>query len=227
MQTTTISPSKESSETSKSVLEPYERISEALFGLIMVLTFTGSLSIAQSGRAEVRSMLIGALGCNLAWGIIDAILYLMGCLTDRGRDIRALRALRKAVTPEEAHSVIAAALPPMVATSLSAAEYESLKQKLLQFPEPPLRPWLSKQELLGALYVFLWVFLVTFPVAIPFILMDNIGPAMRVSNAVAVVMLFLAGHAFGRVTEYWPWLMGLGMVLLGSTLVAMTMALGG
>jgi hypothetical protein len=33
----------------------------------MVLTFTGSLSVADAGRADVRAMLIGALGCNLAW----------------------------------------------------------------------------------------------------------------------------------------------------------------
>jgi len=55
-------------KSSRHVLEPYERISEVLFGLIMVLTFTGSLSVAeaQGHRAEVRTMLIGALGCNLA-----------------------------------------------------------------------------------------------------------------------------------------------------------------
>ena len=53
------------------VLSPIERVSEVLFGLIMVLTFTGSLSAAESGRAEVRTMLIGALGCNIAWGLID------------------------------------------------------------------------------------------------------------------------------------------------------------
>ena len=52
------------------VLTPNERISEVLFGLIMVLTFTGSLSVAEAGREDIRTMLIGALGCNLAWGLI-------------------------------------------------------------------------------------------------------------------------------------------------------------
>ena len=69
--------------SSKRILEPIERISEVLFGLIMVLTFTGSLSAAESGRAEVRVMLVGALGCNLAWGLIDAIMYLMATLSER------------------------------------------------------------------------------------------------------------------------------------------------
>ncbi len=214
-------------KSSKRVLEPYDRISEVLFGLIMVLTFTGSLSVAQADRAEVRTMLIGALGCNLAWGIIDGIFYLMGCLSEQGHGIRALRALRKAAAPEEAHRVIADALPPLVAATLGPAEYESMRQKLVQLPEPPSRPRLGRDEWLGALAVFLWVFLITFPVAIPFIFMDGLGRAMRVSNAIAIVLLFLTGYAFGRVVGYRPGLTGLAMVVLGSALVGMTMALGG
>src|SRR6187399_2920455 len=95
--------SNESIKYSRRVLEPYERISEVLFGLIMVLTFTGSLSVAEAGRGEVRTMLIGALGCNLAWGIIDGVLYLMGCLAEKGRGIRALGAVQRAATPAEAY----------------------------------------------------------------------------------------------------------------------------
>src|SRR5512138_2993159 len=110
-------------KSSKRALEPQDRVSEVLFGLIMVLTFTGSLSVAEAGRDDVRMMLIGALGCNIAWGIIDGILYLMDCLSERGRDIRALRAARNAATSEEAHRVIADALPPMVAATLGPAEY--------------------------------------------------------------------------------------------------------
>jgi VIT1/CCC1 family predicted Fe2+/Mn2+ transporter len=218
----------ESIQSSKRVLEPNDRISEVLFGLIMVLTFTGSLSVAEAGRDDVRTMLIGALGCNIAWGIIDGILYLMGCLSEQGRGIRSLRALRKAAAPAEAHRVIADALPPMVAATLGSAEYEAMRQKLVQLPEPPSHPRLRKDEWLGALAVFLWVFLITFPVTIPFIFMDHVGRAMRVSNAIAIALLFLTGYAFGRVAEYRrPWLTGLAMVVLGAVLVGITMALGG
>lgn len=219
--------SNETIKSSKRVLEPYERISEVLFALIMVLTFTGSLSVAGADRAEVRTMLIGALGCNLAWGIIDGILYLMGCLSEKGRGIRTLRALRKAAAPEAAHRVIADALPPLVAATLGPADYEAVRQKLVKLPEPPSRPRLDKDEWLGAFAVLLWVFLTTFPVTIPFIFMNEVGRAMRVSNAIAVVLLFLTGYAFGRVAEYRPWLTGLAMVVLGGVLVAITIALGG
>ncbi len=219
--------SKEPVKSPKRVLEPYERISEVLFGLIMVLTFTGSLSVANAGRDDVRAMLIGALGCNLAWGIIDGIFYLMGCLSEQGRGIRSLRALRKATIPEEAHRAIADALPPVVAATLGPADYESIRQKLVQLPDPPSRPRIHKNEWLGALAVFFWVFLTTFPVAIPFIFMNNLGQAMRVSNAIAIGLLFLTGYAFGRIAGYRRWLTGLVMVVLGTILVGLTMALGG
>src|SRR5262245_31427307 len=87
-------------QSSRRVLEPHERIAEVLFGLIMVLTFTGSLSIAEAGRDDVRTMLIGALGCNIAWGVIDAVLYLMGCIAETGRKLLAFRAIRAASDPE-------------------------------------------------------------------------------------------------------------------------------
>ena len=70
--------------SSRRVLEPIDRVSEVLFGLIMVLTFTGSLSVAEAGRDDVRTMLIGALGCNLAWRI-----YLHSHLTDQQKSTKA------------------------------------------------------------------------------------------------------------------------------------------
>jgi hypothetical protein len=204
-----------------------ERLSEVLFGLIMVLTFTGSLSVAEADRAEVRTMLIGALGCNLAWGIIDGILYLMSCLGEQGRGIRTLWAVRKAAAPEDAHRAIAGALPPSVAGVLGPDDYESLRRKLVQLPEPPSSPRIAKDEWLGALAVFLWVFGATFPVAVPFIFVEDIAVALRVSNAVAIVLLFVTGYSFGRCAGYHAWWTGLAMVLLGVALVGITIALGG
>ena len=55
----------DSAKSFQRVLAPNECIAEVLFGLIMVLTFTGSLNVAEADRGEVRTMLIGTLGCNL------------------------------------------------------------------------------------------------------------------------------------------------------------------
>jgi VIT1/CCC1 family predicted Fe2+/Mn2+ transporter len=193
----------------------------------MVLTFTGSLSVVEAGRDDVRAMLIGALGCNIAWGIIDGILYLMASLSEQGTGIRALRALRQAPSAVEGQRVIAGALPPLVGEALGPAELEPIRARLMQLPEPPARPQLGKRDLLGALGVFFWVFTMTLPVALPFLFMGNLRQAMRVSNGIAIALLFVAGYAFGRVAEHRPWLTGLAMVVLGVILTALTIALGG
>lgn len=213
--------------SSTRVLDPIDRVSEVLFGLIMVLTFTGSLSVAEAGREDVREMLIGALGCNVAWGIIDAMLYLMGILAEKGRGLITFLAVRRAADPQEAQRHIAGALPPVVASIMEPAELESIRQRLAGLPEPPARARLDKDDWLGAIGVFVLVFLSTFPVAIPFIFMQEAGPALRVSNAIAIVMLFLLGWTFGSMTGRRPWLVGIAMVAIGAMLVGMTMALGG
>jgi len=214
-------------KSSRRVLDPIDRVSEVLFGLIMVLTFTGSLSVAEAGRDDVRMMLIGALGCNLAWGIIDAVFYLMGCLAEKGRDLMTFRAVRKASDPQEAHRLIADALPSVVASILEPAELEAMYQRMKQLPRLPESTRLRKDDWLGAFGVFLLVFVSTLPVVIPFIFMQNAMPALRISNTIAVAMLFLAGYSFGRMTGRKPWVVGILMVVLGSILVGMTIALGG
>ena len=214
-------------KSSKRVLEPQERISEVLFGLIMALTFTGSLSVATADRNEVRLMLIGALGCNLAWGIIDGVLYLMNCLADKGRNLKIFQAVRRATDPQQAATLIAGALPPLVASVVQPAEFATLHERLKQLPEPPERASLNKTDWLGAFMVFLWVFVATLPVALPFVFMHQAHQAMRVSNLIAVLMLFLTGVAYGRCVGRAPMGFGVGMVVLGLLLVGLTIALGG
>jgi hypothetical protein len=211
----------------KRALDPIDRLSEVLFGLIMVLTFTGSISVAEAGREDIRTMLVGALGCNLAWGLIDAVFYLMGCLAEKGRDLATFRAVRDAPDAASAQRLLADALPPMVASVMEPAEIASLRARVLQLPTPPGRASLGTQDLRGALGVFLWVVLSTFPVVIPFIVMRDPAPALRVSNAIAVALLFAAGYGFGRLTGRNPAVVGVAMVVLGSLLVGITMALGG
>lgn len=212
---------------SRRVLEPIERISEVLFGLIMVLTFTCSLSVAEVGRDDVRTMLVAALGCNLAWGIIDAVFYLMGSLAEKGRGLTLYREIRRAEDPAVAGRLVAGALPPVVAAVLGSAEVDTIRRRLVGLPEPPARARLDRDDGLGALAVFLWVFVSTFPVAIPFLLLDDAARALRLSNAVAVILLFATGYVFGRVAGRSPWGAGLVMVVLGVAMVALTIALGG
>ena len=211
----------------KRVLDPVERISETLFGLIMALTFTCTLGVATADNIKVHTMLVAALGCNLAWGIIDAGVYLLARINHQARKDLTLRAMRQAPDVETAQRIIADALPPLLASVVPAEQLELMRQKLHQLPEPSGHPRLTNRDWRGALGLCLLSFVSTFPIVIPFIFISDAKLALRVSHAVAIVMLFFCGYAFGYRSGLRPWATGLSMVAFGGALVGVAIALGG
>ena len=209
------------------VLEPVERIAEILFGLIMTLTFTGTIGVLTTDSVQIRTVLIGALGCNIAWGIIDGGLYLMGCLAEHGRNAMLVRAVRNAASADDAHRVIADALPAPLAPVFQPAQLDVIRAGISRLPDPPARPRLTALDWVGALGVCVLVVLTTFPVVIPFIFLEDTRLAIRISNAIAVVMMFLCGFFFARYAGLRPWMTGLIMVAVGAAMVGIAVALGG
>jgi VIT1/CCC1 family predicted Fe2+/Mn2+ transporter len=216
-----------SSGSHERVLDPVERLSEVLFGLIMVLSFTCSISAASAGEEEVRSVVIGAIGCNLAWGIVDAVMYLLTLLLERGRSLSTARLVHASQDPERGRRLIAQSLPEPLDELLEEAALEGVRAKLAALPAPPARPSLGRRDWRGALGVFLLVFLSTFPVVVPFLILSPLQLAMRVSNGVAIGMLFVAGYQLGRYAGLRPLRTALVMVTIGLVLVGVTIALGG
>jgi VIT1/CCC1 family predicted Fe2+/Mn2+ transporter len=209
------------------VLDPLERISEILFGVIMVLTFTSSISVAEGGHAETREVLVAALGCNIAWGIVDAAFYLMSSVIGHARGLRILRTIRENRDRSLSQRLILDALPAPVAAVLTPSEVEELRERLVRQPDSPEHSVWNRRDLTGAFAVFLLVFLSTVPISLPFLLFPGAGFAMRASNAIAIAMLFGMGWTLGTHTGRSGWRAGLVMVCLGLVLVAITIALGG
>jgi VIT1/CCC1 family predicted Fe2+/Mn2+ transporter len=168
----------------KRILDPFDRVSEIIFGVIMVMTFTSTFSVVEAYRLEARTMVVSALACNIAWGVVDAFMYVLGAFTERLRERQDLSA-------------------------------ESV------------RPALALRDWLGAAAVFAFVFLSTLPLVIPFIVMSDPARAVRVSNLVALLMLFGCGVQLGRYTQWRPWRMGAAVAAVGLFLVVLTIALGG
>jgi VIT1/CCC1 family predicted Fe2+/Mn2+ transporter len=216
-----------SEPSSMRVLDPLERVSEVLFGLIMVLTVTASISVATQDHASIGTMLVGALGCNFAWGIIDGGMYLLARLHETGNEILMVRTVRDTTTLDAAYRIIAGALPPVLASSLMPEQVERMRQNLRQIREPYARPRLTKRDAVGAVAVFLLVFLSTFPVVLPFIFVGDARTALRASHAIAVTMLFLCGYSFGSCAGLRPWATGFVMIVIGGALVGVAFALGG
>jgi VIT1/CCC1 family predicted Fe2+/Mn2+ transporter len=137
-----------------------------------------------------------------------------------------LRGLR-AAGPEAARAIVLGALPEGVAAVADEAEVGRLVARAQALPAPPRGAGVTLEDLRGALGSCLLVILATLPPTVPFLLVDDVQRALRWSNAAAVVSLFFAGWALGRATAVRAWLLGLAMVLLGVSLVALTIALGG
>lgn len=209
------------------VLDPADRFEEIIFGLVMVLTFSCSLSVAEADRAEVRGMIVGALGCNLAWGIIDAAFYLVGVIVERGRGAKLLREVRNSSDPESGRALVAGSLPELVVAALSPAELERLRASIAARPAPAGHVRFERADWTGALGVFLLVFLSTFPVVIPFFFVGDLRTAVRVSNGVAIALIFGSSYKLARHSGLRPMRTAAAMVGIGAFMVAIAIALGG
>ncbi|MFZ6049921.1 hypothetical protein ACFW0H_27820 [Pseudomonas sp. CR3202] len=214
-------------EKRQRIIDPVDRVSEVMFGLLMALTFVGSLSVATAGREDARTMLIAAFGCNLAWGLADAVMYLLRTWTERARNRNLLARLRNGTNPEEGQALIADALPPRIAAAAGSDGLEMLRHRMLEFSGSPVPARLGIDDFKGALGIFLLVVLATFPLVIPFLVTDNTALAIRTSNLVALGMLFACGWFLARHAGGNPWGGGAAIAIVGTALMFAIIALGG
>lgn len=217
------------SQSRFSPLDPISRHSEILFGLLMVLTFTGCFNALEAGQAEVKELLIAGIGCNIAWGMIDAIVYLITTLAERGRSLRLLQQLRLLPQGEPAALLaIRDALPQLLAEISRDEELRGWQARLNEHPTTAMGRIFFWNDLRNTLGVFLLVFLSTFPVLLPFIFLDDTVLALRLSHAIALLMLMLIGRGLAHYAgSPRPWLIGILFAAAGAVIVVITIALGG
>ena len=157
-------------------LDPANRFIEVVCGLIMVLTFTlvGS-QLVSDDPSGAQKLLIAALGCNVAWGIIDGVMFVMNGLTERGRRARFVAAVRDATDEAAALSVIGRDLDPELEGITTSEErgtlYRSIRKIALR--AAPQAVWIQKGIFWGRL--------------------PDPRTALRVSNVILLLMLFVAG----------------------------------
>lgn len=211
----------------RGVLSPYDRASEVLFGLIMALTITGALSVTSATAQETRALFVSTLACNVAWGLVDAVMYILNTVLGRGRQLVLDHALREGSNPAELRTLLAEVLPQSLAEGLSAASLEELRRVVAAHPALHAPTRVQGEDLLAALGVFLLVVASTFPVALPFLVIPDAAVAKAVSRGLALALLFVGGYGVGRYSGVRPVWMGLAMLGIGALLVAAVTALGG
>ena len=119
------------------LLSPVDRVSEMLFGLFMALTFVGAMSVTESGRDDIRAMLAAAIGCNLAWGLVDAVMYLVRTVADRGRLITLINAVRSAPDAASGRTLIQGSLSKVAAGLVSETEVEAIRGRVVALATVP------------------------------------------------------------------------------------------
>lgn len=60
----------------------------------------------RASRGRVRTVLMEALGYNVAWGMIDAFFYLLNSLGQRGHGVALLGQLRSTSDPVEERGIV-------------------------------------------------------------------------------------------------------------------------
>ncbi len=210
----------------RSILEPIERMSEIIFGLLMALSFTGTMSASVAGGEKVVSVLMAALSCNVAWGIVDAVMFVLTSVIERIRRRSFVMAIRT-LPMAEAERIFGENLPPEMLKVVAATELEALLKRVKALPKPPERRLMGWGDVKAACAICALVVLSTLPPSLPFLFVDDLKAAMRLSNIVALVMLFAIGAQLGNYANRKPWPMAFATASIGGVLVAVTIALGG
>jgi len=206
-----------------------ERLSELLFGLIMTLTFTLTAGfVVGEEPGAVRELLVATIGCNIAWGIIDGGLLVLGRVFDRGRSARLGKAIRT-IDDNAASDVVASELDSTLEPLLSADSRRALYRQVVDKvrSKTPERTGIRGEDLLAAHAVFWLVVFASFPAAAPFALIDDPWVALRVSNAILLTLFFVIGYLWAGYTTVNRWRAAITLTLFGMAMVATAIALGG
>ena len=207
-------------------LSPFERASESVFGILMAISVTAAFEITVGKEVDTRELMIAALGCNLAWGLIDGVMYLMQQQFDRFRNHRTAQQLRAAASEEEFRARVLEVAPPFLGPALTPDTYSRLRQIAGAYGAKRPAFW-PLQELKTAGLICVIVFASTFPLVVPFMFMDDAWLAVRASHAVAVGMLFWLGWGLGRWSGANAWAAGVVFAAVGTVLAVSCVALGG
>ena len=214
-------------ERRERVLNTVDRVCEICFGLFMALTFVGAVKAVTAGEDEGYKMFFAALGCNLAWGLADAVMYLVRTLADRGQRLQLAQTIKGEQDPVAAVRALRDALPEKLEPLVEDADLERIRMRLAAAPTLPPRANFVSGDFVGALGIFLLVVLGTFPVALPFLIVRDVTTALIASRVLTLAMLFIAGFALGRYTGAGAMKAGVAMIALGIVLTMAIIKLGG
>jgi VIT1/CCC1 family predicted Fe2+/Mn2+ transporter len=219
------------------LLDPLDSFVEAIYTVLIILTFTLAVRVAEANLPDgivsglVEQLFWACLGCAVAWGLIDGVMYILSSLAGRGQDLRLARVVRGAADEAGAVATLAEQLDDRLAPLADEDErhrlYAGLYRRLESTPLPA-EAGFEREDLAGALGIFLVALSAALPVCLPLLLLsDHPALAVRASNAVAILLLFVMGYRWARYAGGKPVRAGLFLVLIGLAMVIVAIPLGG
>lgn len=218
--------------------DPIDLLAEVIFSVLIILTFTLWFGIIKLGAnpdkvitAEYMSeFTVAVFGATLAWGIIDGIMLALLSVFERGERHRFLADLQAAGNDEEAIDLIAAefdfGLEPITGEQQRQDLYADMLEHLRDSKPRPVG--FQSEDLVGAVTSVVVAVLAIIPSLIPLLLLRDQGIlAVRLSNIVSFIVLFIAGYLWGRYTRANPWKTGLLLLSAGVIMMAIAIPLGG
>jgi hypothetical protein len=196
--------------------------------MLLTVTLTAGFAVAD-GRKGVRQLLFAAIGANVAWGIIDAIMYLMNSMVVRRSKMRLVQAVKRTSDPEKALCLVRNHVEPEFQELLPPNEAEAFSRSVLKHISGAhiANRILIKEDIYGAAASFWLVFVSCLPAAIPFLIFNEPQVALRVSNFLLIAGLFYVGQKWGAYAGKSRLAIGLAMVVVGLLLVGVAILFGG
>lgn len=209
-------------------LDPATRVAEAMFGLIMAMGITGAVRVS-SHQASHQELFIAVLGCNVAWGLVDAVMFVMLKLFERSRRAKIVRDVQSASNESQALHCIQAEFAELLEPLATLEERNQIYQWALATLRrtPQVTPTINRNDIMGGIAVGLLVMLVTMPLVLPFMVISHFDTAVRASNFIALALLFALGNLWAREVGAHPLRISCGVTGVGVVLVLLTIALGG
>jgi hypothetical protein len=220
------------------LLDPIDRLSETIYSILILLTFTLAFQIFKFETApskplsvdEIEALFIGALGAILAWGVIDGVMHALMAMFERGERHRLLQHIQAAETDRDGVAVIAEEfdfiLEPITAEEERHKLYKSVFEHLRE--GQPRKIGFKREDFAGAVGCVLVALIAVLPSLAPLVLLRQ-DPmlALRVSNVISFIVLFAAGYSWGTHTGANPWKTGLLLFFIGAIMVLVAILLGG
>ena len=211
-------------------LAPVDRLAEIIYALLILLTFTLATK-AINTAADAQQLMLAALGCNIAWGMIDGVMYILTSVFERGRLYRFANLYHQAPNSSAALDAVASELDDTLAPLASEEERKQLYANIVSIvtdEKAPPRPGATREDLLGAVAILAIVVLALLPPVVPFLVFQsNALLALRVSNIVSISMLFIVGWHWAKYTGASRLKAGLALMSLGIVMVLISIPLGG